>query len=279
VLNQSFFTKLISCYANRYNPNEFFANNWVYEGLVRYGPNGDVLPALAKDWDKVDLENGGVKYTFHLRQDVKFHDGTDWNCAAAKMNLDHVFAGALREPFWHGWYGVPKYINDWSCEDEKTLVMSISTKFYPFLQELTFIRPIRFLSPEAFAEGNTSDPFTANSCEPGWTSETPLEQEGSPPVTCKGISNMIGTGPFSFVSRDEDVLTSANFDETRIDNNVIFKANEEWWDGPIDIDYLKVIRYNNAEEIESALLDGSLDVMWGDVSRMFLLQVFNSFRY
>jgi hypothetical protein len=30
-----------------YRPNEFFANNWVYEGLVKYAPQGQVLPALA----------------------------------------------------------------------------------------------------------------------------------------------------------------------------------------------------------------------------------------
>ena len=30
-----------------YRPNEFFANNWVYEGLVEYGPDGTILPSLA----------------------------------------------------------------------------------------------------------------------------------------------------------------------------------------------------------------------------------------
>jgi hypothetical protein len=25
----------------------------------------------------------------------------------------------LRTPDWHGWYGVPKYIKDWECTDEK----------------------------------------------------------------------------------------------------------------------------------------------------------------
>ena len=86
------------------------------------------------------------------------------------MNLDHVLAGALIEPVWHGWYGVPKYIKDWKCagDDDMELIMTTSTKFYPFLQELSFIRPLRFLSPNAFAEGADSDPYTANSCERGW---------------------------------------------------------------------------------------------------------------
>ena len=32
-----------------YRPNEFWANNWVYEGLVKFGVNG-VEPALASSW-------------------------------------------------------------------------------------------------------------------------------------------------------------------------------------------------------------------------------------
>ena len=153
-----------------YNPNEFFSNNWLYEGLVSYGPDGTILPALAESWTITDTPSGGQQYSFKLRPSVKFHDGAEWNCQAAKMNLDHVLAGALVEPVWHGWYGVPKYIEDWKCvgEDDMELIMTTSTKFYPFLQELSFIRPLRFMSPNAFAEGADSDPYTANSCERGW---------------------------------------------------------------------------------------------------------------
>ena len=32
-----------------YRPNEFWANNWVYEGLVKFGVNG-IEPALASSW-------------------------------------------------------------------------------------------------------------------------------------------------------------------------------------------------------------------------------------
>ncbi len=155
-----------------YNPNEFFSNNWLYEGLVSYGPDGTILPALAESWTITDTPSGGQQYSFKLRPSVKFHDGAEWNCQAAKMNLDHVLAGALVEPVWHGWYGVPKHIEDWKCagddDNDMELIMTTSTKFYPFLQELSFIRPLRFMSPNAFAEGANSDPYTANSCERGW---------------------------------------------------------------------------------------------------------------
>ena len=102
-----------------YNPNEFFANNWVYEGLVSYGEEGQILPSLASSWTEEETSEGGMKYTFLLRQNVTFHDGAIWDCAAAKLNLDHVLTEVLRTPDWHGWYGVPKYIKDCECTDEK----------------------------------------------------------------------------------------------------------------------------------------------------------------
>ena len=76
------------------------------------------MPSLASSWTEEETSEGGTKYTFQLRQNVTFHDGAVWDCAAAKLNLDHVFAEVLRTPDWHGWYGVPKYIKDWECTDE-----------------------------------------------------------------------------------------------------------------------------------------------------------------
>ena len=42
-----------------YRPNEFFANNWVYEGLVDYGANGVIQPSLATAWTIKDTGSGG----------------------------------------------------------------------------------------------------------------------------------------------------------------------------------------------------------------------------
>lgn len=35
---------------HRYNPDQFVIQDMVYEGLVRYGDNGKIEPALAKSW-------------------------------------------------------------------------------------------------------------------------------------------------------------------------------------------------------------------------------------
>ena len=45
------------------------------------------MPALAKSWEI--LENGKV-YVFHLVEGVHFHDGTEFDAAAAKWNFDRI---------------------------------------------------------------------------------------------------------------------------------------------------------------------------------------------
>jgi len=236
-----------------YRPNEFFANNWVYEGLVSYGAFGQVIPALASSWT-VDDNGAGQRYTFNLRTGVTFHDGEAWNCAAAKLNFDHVLAGPLKTPDWHGWYGLMEQIQSWECADDFTFLVDTKGKYYPFLQELSFIRPLRMLSPAAFA--NDADPFTSNSCHVGWgtiTSDDPNET-----VVCAGITAISGTGPFAFDSR-----SSVEIDDATVDDQVVFLGNTNYWDGAPSIEKLIIQRYDSSEDVKDALLDGSLDLVWG----------------
>ena len=48
----------------------------VFEGLVGYDPSGAVIPALAEAWR---IEEDGLCYTFFLRPDVLFHDGSEFD--------------------------------------------------------------------------------------------------------------------------------------------------------------------------------------------------------
>ena len=80
--------------AHVYGPNEFFSSNWVYEGLVSYGANWVIVPSLASGWSVAPNDIGGDTYTFQLRPNVKFHDGQDWNCQAAKIKISIAVAVA-----------------------------------------------------------------------------------------------------------------------------------------------------------------------------------------
>jgi peptide/nickel transport system substrate-binding protein len=58
----------------------------VYEGLVRYKPNStEIEGALATSWT---ISPDGKTYTFKLRPNVKFHDGTPLNSAAMQFSFE-----------------------------------------------------------------------------------------------------------------------------------------------------------------------------------------------
>ncbi len=58
----------------------------VLETLVDFEEDSfELKPGLAHDWE---MSDDGLTYTFHLEEDVKFHDGTDFNAEAVKVNFD-----------------------------------------------------------------------------------------------------------------------------------------------------------------------------------------------
>ena len=65
-----------------YADREVYYN--IYDTLVAFDPNLKIIPALAEKWETPDPKT----YIFHIRQGVKFHDGTDLNADAVKFNID-----------------------------------------------------------------------------------------------------------------------------------------------------------------------------------------------
>jgi peptide/nickel transport system substrate-binding protein len=59
----------------------------VVETLVGLSKDGPVPTKLATSWD---IARDGKAITFHLRKEVKFHDGTDFNAEAVKWNLEQI---------------------------------------------------------------------------------------------------------------------------------------------------------------------------------------------
>src|SRR2546430_15182897 len=59
----------------------------LFDGLTQFDPDGKLLPALADRWT---VDRGGGRYVFHLRAEVKFHDGTRLTAATVRHSLLHV---------------------------------------------------------------------------------------------------------------------------------------------------------------------------------------------
>jgi peptide/nickel transport system substrate-binding protein len=59
----------------------------IFDGLTYRGPDLKVVPGLAESWEEL---NDGKLLRFKLRQNVKFHNGEDFNAAAVKFTFDRL---------------------------------------------------------------------------------------------------------------------------------------------------------------------------------------------
>jgi len=67
----------------------------IYEGLIGVNRDGKLIPKLASSWD---ISPDGKKYTFHLRQKVKFHNGEVFNAHVAQWNLERAMGKDTTNP-------------------------------------------------------------------------------------------------------------------------------------------------------------------------------------
>src|SRR5215212_2885793 len=134
----------------------------LYDKLIDLDQNGEIVPMLAKSYD---VSDDGKIYTFHLREGVKFHDGTPFNAEAVKVNLDRY----QQEDSVRSTEVEP--IESVEVIDPMTVRVTMSEPFAPFLAVLTDRAGI-MASPKAIKESG------------GRISKDP-----------------VGTGPFKFVER------------------------------------------------------------------------------
>jgi peptide/nickel transport system substrate-binding protein len=146
------------------------SERWIYyamfDTLVTYDKNFNIQPSLAKSWDI-----GEKTVTLHLRDDVRFHDGTPFNAEAAKWNLDRLIDPKTKSPN-RGQLSPP--LAGTTVVDEFTLQLDLERQWRPVLSALGE-RPGFMVSPTAAAKG--ADSFA---------------------------KNPVGTGPFKFVSFAKD---------------------------------------------------------------------------
>ncbi|GMK42000.1 peptide ABC transporter substrate-binding protein [Paenibacillus sp. CCS19] len=103
----------------------------IYDSLVVQLPDNTIKPWLATSWT---VSEDGKSYTFKLRQDVKFQDGTPFNAEAVKYNYDRILdpatkaanAAALLAPY-----------ESSEIIDEYTIKLNLSTPSRAFLGNLS----------------------------------------------------------------------------------------------------------------------------------------------
>ncbi len=174
----------------------------IYNCLVEFKPGTtEVMPALATSWD---VSADGLEYVFHLREGVKFHDGTDFNADAVvfshKRQLDESHAYYEFGPwkYW-GYMDMSAIVKDIVAVDANTVKYILNKPEAPFIANLAmnFSAIVSPTAVEMYKEDYTNHP--------------------------------VGTGPFKFVSWTKDAnIVVERFDgywgeKTYLDR-VIFKV-------------------------------------------------------
>lgn len=118
----------------------------VYDTLVyRDAETMEFVPGLARSWD---ISEDGLTYTFHLRNDVTFHDGTAFNAEAVRINLERILApdtNSLKAAQLLG------PVMDVQAPDAETVIIILNEPFAPLLDGLS--QPyLGIASPAALAE-------------------------------------------------------------------------------------------------------------------------------
>lgn len=122
----------------------YYMNNF-YESLVEYR-DGEYQPCLATDWT---ASEDGLTYTFHLREDVQFNDGTAFNAEAVKLYFDNMKSviGTSAN------YGqLDMLTTEITVDDEYTVSFHLSRPYYNVLNDLAMVMPRGILSADAFNE-------------------------------------------------------------------------------------------------------------------------------
>jgi peptide/nickel transport system substrate-binding protein len=123
----------------------------VVDSLVAQKPDGSFAPWLATSYD---VSDDVTQFTFHLRTDVTFSDGTPFNAAAVKSNLDRVADPATKSQYAISLLGPYKGSE---VIDDATVRVTFTEGFAPFLQAIS--QPFLGMeSPTALAAGQPCDP-------------------------------------------------------------------------------------------------------------------------
>jgi len=102
----------------------------LYDKLVDINQDLEIIPMLATSWT---ISNGGRTYTFKLRPNVVFHDGTPFNAEAVRYNfermLDRTFASPRRSEV--------LLVERLTIVDPLTIQIDLEKPFSPFLAVLS----------------------------------------------------------------------------------------------------------------------------------------------
>ena len=173
----------------------------LFSGLVTMNTDLQLVPDIAESWD---VDQTGTVYTFHLRENAKFHDGKPITAADVKWSLERAAhpdtASPVADTYLNDIIGIDAVLEGEASEiegvkviDDHTIEFSIDAPKAYFLAKLTY--------PTAFV----LDRENVESGGRNWT------------------ENPNGTGPFRLA-------------EYRIGERIILERNDNFYREPAHVD-------------------------------------------
>jgi peptide/nickel transport system substrate-binding protein len=104
---------------------DIIAGNLVYETLVSFDKDNNIVPKLATSWEQIDP----LTWKFYLRKGVKFHDGTPFTGEAVKFSIKRCTEG--------GGGSYTGFIDEVEVVDDYTVILHLKNEFGPALNNLT----------------------------------------------------------------------------------------------------------------------------------------------
>ena len=187
-----------------------------YSGLMGLSGTGELVPVLAESYE---LSSDGKTYTFILRENIKFSDGSPITADDVIFTVQKAQDPALKSPKYADWSGVRVV-----AVDQRTIRFTLSKPYAPFLGLTTLgILPSRIwnkVSDEEF-------PFSILQTSP------------------------IGAGPFK--------ITSISRGVSGLIESVYLSENQYYVHGRPYLDGIRFNFYSRSEDLSNDLKKGSIE--------------------
>ena len=271
-----------------YTPNEYgitegYSLAQVYDTLIVQNEDGTYGPGLAEDWE---VSPDGLTYTFHLREDVKWHDGEPFTAEDVKYTFDKYMEAPLFAFFY------PVRVEENIVVDEHTFAVKLKTPMASFICNMFNPCMSSIMSKHACEEygdeyGTSPEttvgtgPYTVSEWEPGVSitfKANPDYFKGEPSIESVCFHQMADINSIAVAMQTGDLdlsfssMSGGNYDTLKAEPDIVMEEYPDTTYHSIymycksglfsDVRVRQAVAYAiNKEDVLTVALDGRGEIM------------------
>lgn len=216
--------------------SDFFSSHIlsnVGETLVGFEPGEtEVTPRLAAD---VQISDDGLVYTFSLREDVTFHDGSSLDSEDVRFSLECAVTISHAQGVAFLLAGADRI----EIPDERTVVVTLTEANVTFLSRLA--HPVATIVPSDGADTTPDAPVEGD--------DEAAEQGAEKCVN----DDLVATGPYRLT-------------EFQADESITLEAFEDYWGVAPATERVRIQFFETSSQLQFALESGAVDIAVGGLS-------------